>query len=548
MDNSIKLKTKYRVKVDLADNPLKVHYQIYDEDNDLEFSAIDEMPTVLGERTKIMKQIKSVCKDKKEFQYVVKRLKKIVSNLQHELEMKEVEEQQQKDLEIRKKVHHAEKTLKEIQHPLRYIGTIIDWLTAGERINTLLCFTAGCSQIILKKPISVIGYGESASGKTLIQKTALSFLPEEYIVSEKQVSPAALFNRSKTDEFFYDGKIVCYGDMGGENDKENQQESFDLMKELQSDGKLSKPVSVKEDNSWITVDLELKGTPSVWYTTVPQDIDSQELSRAILFTPRTDNQMIFNKRGNALSYEVGKTYSRYEEVKELAKDIQYMVLHLKQVMEDKIIINPYFDVISNMLRNSKFYKRDTEKYVNLLKTITALNYYHREKYKLPDGRIGVITSSEDVCILLALLEPYTTSIAHNIKPTSAKIYTKLLGSNDEKGFAKTLKYDGDEFQDGFTARDYFERSGTDLSLRSVQRYFSDLYQSGLLKVVSKDKNANVYDVIEINLNDDFQDYELDFDFITYELGGDIADLIRNDSSVDKVDIFEKDVMIGGVPW
>lgn len=550
MDNTLKLRSGYQVKVELADNPSLIHYQIIDPDKNLMYSATAGVPASLSDRTAVIKNIKDVLTDNKQLKGVKRKLQKIVSNLQYELEMKEIEEQQKRDFEIRKRVHDAEKLLKEIENPLLYVGTIIDWLTAGERLNTLLCFVAGCSQIILRKPISVIGFGESASGKTLVQKVALSFFLPEHIIDEKQVSPAALFNRSKTDEYFYDGKIVCYGDMGGEKDRENQQESFDLMKELQSDGKLSKPVSVKTDNQWETVDLELKGNPCLWYTTVPMEIDSQELSRAILYTPRTDNRSIFNKRGKALSFKRGKTYSKYEEVKEMAETIPYMVEHLRNELKDYVIINPFFDVISNLLNESKFYKRDTEKYVNLLETITALNYYHREVYVFEDGVKGIITSMEDVSILLSLLEPYKTSIAYNIKPKSAEIYKQLISKVSEtETFADQLKFSADkeEWTEGFTTNEYFEKSGTDLSLRSVQRYFSDLRASKLLKIVGRAKTSNMYDVIKVDLHEDFKDYQIDFELIEYELGFDIAEIIRNDTRKE-FNIMDRDATVGGTPW
>ena len=402
--------------------------------------------------------------------------------------------------------------------------------------------------------MSVIGFGESASGKTLVEKVALSLLPDDYIVVEKQVSPAALFNRAKTDPYFYDGKIVVYGDMGGDNDHENQQEAFDLMKELQSDGYLSKPVSVKDEtNNWITEDLILHGNPCLWYTTVPTDIDSQELSRAIVFTPRTDNRSIFNKRGNKLSLKVGRTYNRYLEVKELSERVPFMVEHLRRVMVDVTIINPYFNVISEILMQSKYYKRDTEKYMNLLNTITALNYYNNTLHTLEDGSKVLITSRDDVWLFLSLLEPYKTSIAQNIKLKSAEIYTKLTSPfNDSKTFANYLKYDAhDEFQDGFSCRDYFENSDSDMSLRSIQRYMSELYQEGLLKIVGKnDTKANLYDIIQHDFKQTFDEIPYDeiADSLEYELGSEIADIIRNDTETEDLDIHEKHLDIGGVPW
>lgn len=559
VEDTLKLRNGVQIKLSLTDNPSQIHYTIYDEDGDDIYNKVSGFPTSLTDRTDLIKTIKSHLgvnrKDvSKELERTKKRLQKIALQLQGEAEYQAMQEQQQHELEVRKKVHQAKNILKEIENPLLYIGTIIDWFTAGERLNTLLCFTAGCSQIILKKPISVIGYGESASGKTHVERVALSLLPDDHIVIEKQVSPAALFNRAKTDTYFYDGKIVVYGDMGGQNDHENQQEAFDLMKELQSDGEISKPVSVKDEtNNWVTEDLVLKGNPCLWYTTVPSnDIDSQELSRAIVFTPRMDNQMIFNSRGRALSFKKGRTYSSFEEIKTKSELVPYMIEHLRDVMEDYIIINPYFEIITNILSNSKFYKRDTEKYVNLLDTITALNFYMNPHYTFDDGTKAIITTKNDVHLLLSLLEPYRMSISHNIKPKSVEIYKELISEvEDWNTLAEKLKFGAEsEWENGFTSRDYFEESKSGLSLRSVQRYFSDLYQAKLLKITDRKNNTNIYDVIETNFKEQIQ--EIDFDKIiertAFELGEDIAEIIKNDVQDDRLSIAAIHEDIGRVPW
>ena len=404
--NSVKLKNN-KITLSLTDNPIQIRYQISDSKGNVFFDKISGLPTSLSDRTEVMATIKKYLPEDMELEQIRPRLQKIILELQNEKELKDIELQQQHELELRKKVHHAKKILQKIDDPILYIGSIIDWLTAGERINTLLCFIGGCSQIILKEPVSVIAYGESSSGKTHIQKTALSLLPDDYIVLEKKVSPAALFNRAKKDKYFYDGKIVVYGDMGGSNDRDNQQESFDLMKELQSDGKLSKPISVKdESNNWITEDLCLIGNPCLWYTTVPTEIDEQESSRAIVITPRTDNRSIYNERGLKLSLKNGKTYSRYEEVLELAEEVPYMVEFLRRELEEYTIINPYYEVVTQLLTNSQFYKRDTDKYLTLLNAITALNYYRNDKCILEDGSKALITSKYDVKLFLLLIEPY----------------------------------------------------------------------------------------------------------------------------------------------
>lgn len=548
---------EYKVKISLTDNPNKIIYRFFNDDGD-EIQTIESgYPTHVTKRSELVRQIKNCIEGKvaqRDLDKILIKLNKIVSALQGAKEMEYVQQKQEIDLQIRKKAHKAQKFMETLEEPLLYIGSVIDWLTAGERINTLICFCAGCSQIILKEPISVIGYGESSSGKTHIQRTALSLLPDEFIEVEKKVSPAALFNRAAQDTCFYDGKIVSYGDMGGQNDRENMQEALDLMKELQTDGFLKKPVSVKQtDGKWGVEDLILEGRPSLWYTTVPAHIDNQELSRAVVYSPRTNNKSIFHKRGKVLSLTKGKTHKKFEKIEKESEIIKHMVLHLRTVMEDYIIIDPYYEIIADLLDESKFYKRDTEKILNLLDTITAINFYSNPKYVFDDGQHAVITSKNDVQLLLSLLKPYMSSIAVNIKPKSVEVYEfmqehigdwKLVKGADDEG------YNSAGWKVGITIQDYFERSDKTIPLSSLRMYFQDLREAGLLTVVGKEGKSNLYDVIDY----DFHDALHEFDFssivenVEVELGSDIAEIIRNDVVNEDLSILNKHSLVEDTVW
>mgnify|MGYP000833311346 FL=1 len=157
----------------------------------------------------------------------------------------------------------------------------------------------------------MICLGEASSGKSHIQETALRLIPERFIVNEKKITEAALFNRAKKDRYFYDGKIVNYGDMGGANDHEFMEESKNLMKELQSDGFLNKPLNIPDgEGGWEVKDLKLEGRPCLTYTTVPNhDFDEPEMSRSIFITPRMDNKEIFNRRNRLLEFKHGRSYN-----------------------------------------------------------------------------------------------------------------------------------------------------------------------------------------------------------------------------------------------
>lgn len=552
-------KSGYKVKMSLTDNPNEIEYRFYNNGGEEVKVIHTGLPTHVTNRSHLVLQIKAAVNPdgnvkSDEVNHILIELNKIISVMQGEAELKLIREKQNRDLEIRKKAHEAKQFIEHLNQPLLYVGSIVDWLTAGERINTLICFVAGCSQIILKEPVSVIGYGESSSGKTFVQKVALSLLPEEFVEVEKQVSPAALFNRAAMDTCFYDGKIVSYGDMGGQNDRDNLQDTLELMKELQSDGFLKKPVSVKQaDGKWGVEDLILEGRPSLWYTTVPADIDGQELSRAIIYSPRTDNKEIFHRMNTLLSLKNGKTYKKYKEIEGKTQLVQHIVLHLREVMEEYVVIDPYYPVIANFLENSRYYKRDVSKYLGLLDTITVINFYCNPKYVFEDGQKAVITSKNDVRLLLSLLEPYLPSIAENIKPKSRDIYTVLRENIYDWKLRKGAGEDGynaSGFQVGITVAEYFEKSDKEIPLSSLYNYFKDLRDEGLLTVVGNENRSALYDVVEYNFDAIINkiDYDEIADTVELELGKEIADIIRNDVVDEDLDITLHHVLVEDVLW
>ena len=98
------------------------------------------------------------------------------------------EELRDRQTSLKEKIDKAEEKLQSLDNPLLWIGSIVEWLTAGERNNILLCFLAYCSQVILKNPISVIALGEAGSGKSHIEEVAMSLIPSEFIVNEKNIT------------------------------------------------------------------------------------------------------------------------------------------------------------------------------------------------------------------------------------------------------------------------------------------------------------------------------------------------------------------------
>ena len=506
---------------------------------------IDEMPVKLSPQGKIAKEIKKyldphrlykTSKINQDFDKI-KRISQnqyetIKINNEELLEVERIEEERK----LRKCLEVAKEQLESCGQPLLYIGSLIEWQTAGERSNILLSFVAYASQVILRNPISVIGLGEGASGKTHIQEVALSLIPDEFIVNEKKITESAMFNRAKEYPYFYDGKIVNYGDLGGFKDQEFIIESKNMLKELQSEGYLNKPLSVPDsENNWVTRDLTLYGKPCLTYTSIPNyDFDDQEKSRSIFITPRMDNKDVFNSMKSALELR-GITYRQMKEFKKESRIVKYMVLHLRQVMEDVKIVNPYVSIIIEFLKESEYFKRDFDKYNGLLKTISALNYYNKTVHEINNEKI-IYTSLEDVQLFFSLLKPYHDTIQFNISPKASEVLTELRENiNDWEVFYNNLD-DG-----GILTADYHEKSKLHLSKRSIQKYFKELSNEGYIKVVgSKGKNAPIWSLTALEkkkIEELLELSESDKENIIYELGNDTHDIIRDDECLDGLDIF-----------
>ena len=461
------------------------------------------------------------------------------------------EELRDKQTSLKQKIDAAEEKLQSLDNPLLWIGSIIEWLTAGERNNILLCFLAYCSQVILKNPISVIALGEAGSGKSHIEEVAMSLIPSEFIVNEKNITQAALFRRAEQSEYFYDGKIVNYGDMGGSNDQDFMEESKNIMKELQSEGFVSKPVATKVDGAWETRELNLIGKPCLTYTTVPNyEFDEQELSRSILITPRTDNKKEFNRRNRALEFK-GKSYGYMMKMVKEAEQIQYMVYLLRDIMRDTIIINPYVDVVIGFLKNSEYYKRDFPKYNNLLKVITAFNYYHKTVYEKEDGMKVLYVSAEDVQLFLTLLSKYELSISENLSLHATDIIKELMELEKQQPYGD----DGQPTLDAnatWTINDFMEHTKLNLAKRSVQNYFKELNSRGFVRVVEKKNNANVYELtgaFSMNLLEETLTLnESVKKTIAYELGDELLAILEEDKPVKGLSIMDHDDNVRSPNW
>ena len=542
-------------------NNKRVDYSFYYHDNIIH-TYTGEYPSSLKPQTSISREIKKYIDQDGRFSKKVVNTKyeKVIQiagwqidmqlNLLEREKLEEEAKNQQVELEGRQR---ATKVLEQTDDIIIWIASHIDWLTAGERNNILLSFLTYSCQVILKEPISVIYIGEGGSGKSHVQKVSESLIPEEYIIPEKNITEAAMFNRSKQDPYFYDGKIVDYGDVGGFNEQEFIAESKNRIKELQSEGKLTRPTNVQSpDGSWEVQEVVLYGKPCLTYTTVPgYKFDDQEISRSIFITPRMDNKDIFNRRLIGMEFAYGTSDTLYQEYKAEAELIPYMVRVIKDYLEDVTIVNPYIFIVIEFLEGSMYYKRDFNKYNSLLKTVCAFNCFHREIHTLPNGEQVMYCTMEDVQIFLSLLEHYRESINLNLSPKSVEVIRELRELVQKDSFNYYYIEALDEHTQSFTIKDFNEKSELGLSLRSLYRYFKELEEARLIVQLDRKSKGNVYalpDEDDIKETSDLAMEEEMLNIILEEVGVDVVTMVKNDTKREDLSIFNQDPHVVKPAW
>lgn len=524
-DYKIEFKDEYILIIDATET--KVMYQFMTPDNKKARSFTDKRdPLEITTRTTIGTEIKKHIKDDELSELGMNRLfEKTIMDISSMVEeiivnKKEAHELKGKaELAVKEdQIEDGLKILEEMDNPLIWIADTIDWLTAGERINILYTFITYCSQIILETPISVIGIGEPNSGKTHVEDVALLLLPQEYVFIIKTATMAVIYYYSDIDPYFFDGKIICIGDMGGSKDHEEAQEFKDIIKELQTDGYVHRQKMVKdpETGEHVPKSYELYGHPCLTYTTIPgYEFDGQELSRSVMFEPRNDNDLAVSIFKQLNRQKDSPTSRNIEKRKDNIPIIRNMIMALKKRMDGIDIYNPYNSFINKFLGESKYFKRDVDKYDGILRIITALNGYNREQ--LNDT---IFTTKNDISFFLDLLSDYQEAIVTNLSPGATHVLNELREHEEE----------WDLYEQGITVNDYLGSSSIGLAKNSVQRYFGELNSSSLIKVVDKSGNSNVYVLLPESFNKFKDEIELDVNdlkMLEYNYG--ITDLSKFES-------------------
>ena len=222
-------------------------------------------------------------------------------------------------------------------NPIGYICDFTTWLVAAEANNVIKVLSA-IINTAKGNATNIFSESAAATGKSHIENTAFELVHDHHYINLNYSTPAAFRALCQDNPYFFDRKVIRFGDMGTPEAMEVVQEVMNIVKILNSEGEY-RAKKMANDNKNIQ-DIVLKGTSAMSFTKVANEsiISDQDKSRGIIFTPNLDTDDLFNSFKSWYNV-VGDTdyYNDYvNDIKSKIRDyIEFLInFNVK-------VINPY---------------------------------------------------------------------------------------------------------------------------------------------------------------------------------------------------------------
>lgn len=374
---------------------------------------------------------------------IIEKVMKIMGFLQAEVSNFNRNKDQIKEAKVKQKNEKELKYLKERYDSFceileEYDVSVMDfvtlmamWQNGGETTNTLkgfLCHTSTYFKIIA---IWFLALGRAGEGKSVIDESAQKLLPKEAFLNGRMSESALHRKTSNGNECYLDGKIMTMGDMGGDYDMENWSDTLNRYKELTTEGeveveKVGEGIDPKTGERAV-ITFKVRGKCSVSMTSVHSEkLDDQILSRGINVTPQATDEDV----QKYTKYYRGKVKRQRETIIQDYLELFHDYMAYIQRKYSRIeVINPYWDSLSEWLKESEFFKRNLNMFSLLVTAVTLLNYNFREKIISIDGTIEyVVSTKEDNLVIASLFDP-----GFGLTEVARLVLNKLIEQYNKKG-------------------------------------------------------------------------------------------------------------------
>jgi len=272
-----------------------------------------------------------------------------------------------------------EEALRFLKSPAMFDEILDDLETigyTGDDTNKLLCYIAAVSRK-LENPLSVMIQSRSAAGKSYLQDTVLSLIPESDYVKYTRLTDQSLFYKDRTS---LANKILAIEELDGMNG------AIYSIRAIQSSKKITIAYTGKDaaTGSLKTAENTVEGPVMVFITTTQVDIDGETASRFVFISLDESQEMtekIFAKQRQ--QHTLGGLMNKLNTQK--IKKKHYTA---NRLLKPLYVINPYSELLTFTSRSLRA-RRDHTKYLNLILAVAYLFQYQREVKTMDYGGKGI---------------------------------------------------------------------------------------------------------------------------------------------------------------
>lgn len=239
----------------------------------------------------------------------------------------------------------------------------------GEQTGKLVGYLAATSRL-LDKPLGLIVQSSSAAGKSSLTNAILNFMPEE-----AQFTCSAMTSQS----LYYLGRQDLRHRILAVAEEEGARNAAYGLKLLLSEGRLSLVSTSKEKGSgrMATQRYEVQGPISLMLTTTAADLDPELMNRCLVInvdeSPAQTSAIQAQQR-------FARTFQGFQQGL-LRQSIAQVHRNAQRLLKPLHIHNPFASQLGFAGTQTRF-RRDHEKYLTLIHTITLLHQFQRETQRV----------------------------------------------------------------------------------------------------------------------------------------------------------------------
>ncbi len=312
----------------------------------------------------------------------------------------------------------------------------------GEQTNKLAAYLAATSRL-LDKPLAIIIQSTSAAGKTTLMEAVLAFFP-----AEEQVKYSAMTGQS----LYYLGETNLRHKILAIVEEEGAEKASYALKLLQSEGELTIASTGKDATTgrMKTEEYHVEGPVAILLTTTSIDIDEELMNRCLVLTvdeSREQTLAIHKLQRQARTLEGLRLKKRRAKILTLLQNAQRLLKPID-------IINPFADELTFTAERTRT-RRDHEKYLTLIESVTLLHQHQRPLEDDPEAGPHLKTTLEDIAIANAIAPEVLGRSLDELPPQTRLLLEALKAMVAELCEARAI----DQDKCRFSRREVRERTG-----------------------------------------------------------------------------------------